>query len=233
MLNRTHRMIVAAALALLTLLPIAAFILLRDSGDETVSPPAQVQRGCTAEEKATEAQLATRPSPTPPGPNLDYDVINRDTRQNTSNPYVGKLCGFEIVANEMDAHPLKYCQGTVSGRDQSHTPKPFLPSELNKSGLREQGVCNDTEVFSTYGDVRRNYFRDTPKMHFDVNREYLRYVEVDGHGVLLRLSPGIMGPVYAAVVQRWPDGDKPGILIALMAGDRAEAIAGIRRALAE
>lgn len=232
MLNRTQRMIIAAALAAITLLPIAAFILLIDRGDDDKRPP-QVQRGCSADEKTLEAQLALRPTPTPPGPNLDIERMNRDSQQNTANAFYGRLCGFEIVADEAAAHPSKYCQGTVMGRDQSHSRQEFLPSELNKSGLREQGVCNGTEVFSTYGDVRRNYFRDTPKLHFVANREYLRYANVDGHDAVIRLSPGVLGPVFAAVVQRWPEGDKPGVLIALMAGDPVEAMESIRRALAE
>jgi len=232
MLNRTQRMIIAAALAAITLLPIAAFILLKDSRDDDKRPP-QLQRGCSADERTLEAQLALRPTPTPPGPNLDYERMNRDIQENSSRPFYGKLCGFEIVADPLEAHPVKYCQGTVTGRDQAHSQQEFLPSELNKSGLREQGVCNGTEVFSTYGDVRRSYFRDTPKMHFEVNREYLRYVEVDGHDAIVQISPAALGPVFATVVKRWPEGDKPGILIALMAGSQAEAIGSMRRALAE
>ena len=56
---------------------------------------------------------------------------------------------------------------------------------------------------------------------------------VDGYSVLLRLSPMPLGPVFVAAVKRWPEGDKPGILIALMAGDPTDAITQVRNVLAE
>jgi hypothetical protein len=88
-------------------------------------------------------------------------------------------------------------------------------------------------VFVTYGTARRSYFRDVPKLHFEGNREILRYTQVDGHDVLMRLFPSPRGPVFVAAVQRWPEGDKPGILVALMAGDPNDAVAHVRKAMAE
>jgi hypothetical protein len=230
-MNRRERMIIAAALAAITLLPIAAFILLRDTGGNDDSP--RVQRVCSPADAAVEATAAARPTATPVGPKIDYDEFNRLARENVSRPFVGMLCGFEIVATADEALPQKYCRGTVTGRDSHSAPLTPLPSELNKPGLREQGVCDDTEVFSTYGNARRNYFRDTPKLNFAVNRELLRVIDVDGHPVLLQLSPSPLGPVFVAVVQRWPEGDKPGILIALMAGDPGDAVQQVRKTLAE
>jgi hypothetical protein len=224
-------MIVAAALALVAVLPIAAFILLRDEGgdDQVTTRP-----GCNAEERAVEATYAATPSPTPLGPHLDVDEMNRLSRASSDRPYVGMLCGFDIVASSDEAHPSKYCQGTVTGRDSHDAPINPLPSELNKPGLREQGVCDGTEVFATYGNARRSYFRGAPKLHFGVNREYLRIIQVDGHDALVRISPTPPIGVYVvAAVQRWPSGDKPGILVALIAGDANDAVVQVRRALAE
>jgi hypothetical protein len=228
-LNRLERMIIAGALAALTMLPIAAFILLRDDGG---SEAQVVQRGCSAEERAVEATYAATPNPTPLGPVFDVDELNRLSRASSDRPYVGMLCGFEIVANSDEAHANHYCIGKREGRG-GHSPLPFLDSELNRPGMTEQAVC-DGEVIATYGSARRSYFRGAPKLDFGVNREYLRIVQIDGHDVLYRTSPTPPFGVYlVAVVQRWPEGDKPGILVATMAGGPNEVERVAREALAQ
>ena len=173
-MDRRERALIAAALAALAVLPIAVFLLRRDDGEER---PAAVTHGCSAEEKATEAKLAATPSPAPMGPNLDYEEMNRQGRAATAQPYVGLLCGFEIVARADEAQPHTYCRGKATGRDGHDTPLTPLPSELNKAGLREQAVCDGTEVYATYGNARRSYFRDTPKLDFVANRELLRVID--------------------------------------------------------
>ena len=89
-MDRRERALIAAALAALAVLPIAVFLLWRDDGEER---PAAVTHGCSAEEKATEARLAATPTPTPMGPNLDYEEMNRQGAPQLRSPTSASSAG--------------------------------------------------------------------------------------------------------------------------------------------
>jgi hypothetical protein len=201
-------------LTLLLLLALALLAFLALDTDDADAPAGEPDfSGCDPDEAATEAALAAIPTPTPLGPDLSIDELNRPEQ---AGPFVGKLCDFEIVATEDEAKSTEVCRGEISFISTHDSANPrFVDSELNSTGLSEQVLCDGTPI-AVYGESGRSvYFLGAARVYAgDTPRERLRVAEVDGHPVLIILPPQNPATYFFHAIERLANGTNPGILLA-------------------
>lgn len=171
----------------------------------------------------------------PKEPPQGFDQALRDikatvTTDEATQRFTGQLGDF-LVFNDGRRPPASDPCNLAS------TAESPLPSELNISGMYEQGVCPDGRVLNVYSTLgSRRYFRGgMPEVFADAPKDRLVLMEVDGHlGLAVKPVPDFR-PWVLYVIQRPDTGSKPGILITVVVprGGLNQALSNARAILSQ